>query len=505
MALDVKLDQEEVALYEILRNPVLFTEFVMNIDTDDSDELFQLTDYQKEILCDFNHYVSICAARAVGKTVALSSIIIWALCNKIFPGYILYTVPNKVHLEPVFNEVARKFRSNSFLQHFIDKTSGINFAEFKITTKGQATLLCRIAGQSGTGSNLVGLHTPLIIVDEAGYFPYNAFQELQPSLNKWDKGYREIVSGVPTGLRDKNVLYSVDMERDEYTKHRISAFDNPRITEKDIEDFERQYHGRNTDDFIHYVLGQHGNPIFSLFSREAMSIESYPVYQIVYSYNSETGERELLQKILSIPEIPKNYGVVFGIDLGYTEPTAIYVLYLDERDKIRIHAKLRLSKVPYPVQEKTIDALDTRYTPIVIGMDEGSIGRSVRQHLQEDQEYKGKWFSKRIIPVDFSGTIEYMNNIVRTKSFSVDTLQEYILAKRIIFSSTDPDTIDELERMTYEKSKSGEIVYRTLSRGGGRSHPDDHFTSALLCAIYAYHQKINGIAGKRKLVFARWL
>jgi hypothetical protein len=84
-------------------------------------------------------------------TVSLSSLIIWMLIFKVFPeDYILYTVPSKVHLEPVFTNLVRQFRSNSFLKNFLDRNSGINGSDYKITLLNQASLLCRIAGQSGT-------------------------------------------------------------------------------------------------------------------------------------------------------------------------------------------------------------------------------------------------------------------------------------------------------------------------------------------------------------------
>jgi hypothetical protein len=57
---------------------------------------------------------------------------------------------------------------------------------------------------------------------------------------------------------------------------------------------------------------------------------------------------------------------------------------------------------------------------------------------------------------------------------------------RIVFTSTDLEMISELERMTYTKTPTGEIVYRTITPKGGKKG-EDHFTSALLCGSLAYH------------------
>jgi hypothetical protein len=485
-----------MALYEILRHPVFCTEFIYNVDlVDGLDDKFEFSWYQKEILCDFNDHVAVCTARATGKTVSLSSIIIWMLIYRVFPeDYILYTVPSKVHLEPVFTNLVRQFRSNSFLKNFLDKSSGINSSDYKITLLNQASLLCRIAGQSGTGANLIGLHTPVILADECGYYPLPAFQEMQPSLNVWTSGHREMTAGVPTGLREGNVLYMADVENPAYTKHRVTAHDNPRVTEQDIERFKVQYGGEDTDDYIHYVMGLHGKPVFSLFDRNLLEIEPYPVIKLdIDGIKLSDNFADIVTKISAFPSIrTKEYGVLMGIDLGYTEPTAIYICYIDSNDRIKFHGKIRLSKVSYPVQEKIIDMLDTKFNPQLIGMDEGNAGKSVRQHMLQDTEYIHKNYDKRLISIDFSSYVvmgispDGTEVKSKTKPFTVSVLQDYSNNHKIIYSSTDLDTVSELERMTYSKSVNGDITYRTLTDRGGKKG-EDHFTSALLCLVGAYH------------------
>ena len=827
-------------LYEILRHPVLCPEFIYNIDRIDGlDERFDFTWYQKEIICDFNDHVSICTARATGKTLSLSSIIIWMLIFRVFPeDYILYAVPSKVHLEPVFTNLVRQFRSNSFLKNFIDRGAGINSSDYKITLLNQSSLLCRIAGQSGTGANLIGLHTPIILGDEAGYFPLSAFQEMQPSLNVWTKGYREIVSGVPTGLREGNVLYMADQENDRFTKHRLSAHDNPRVTPEDIETFRVQYNGVDTDEYIHYVLGLHGKPVFALFDRNLLQIDPYPVIRLeVDGIRMSDNLDELYTKILAFPSISsRDYGVLMGIDLGYcysadtevltdrgwlkheditikdkvacfdtdkdqivwddflylweqdykgkmmevsgkstnfcvspehsvwinrykgyssthyetlkakqlldltndrfkvrigaksdiqtgpltftvpyyysvrkdrdvksttipmrdwveflgwfisegsataskdwlvnitqqegdyanlidsnlsklpyavsrkvfvtqwgknqvqwginckelclwlrencgvhsenkkipdfifgcstedqelfirtllmgdgsrvnssrspqynsqsevlidqvqrlaislgysstkgfyraggmyrctimkkqenqlsrdsninevdydgkiyclktnqgfyvtrrngrvaiqgnTDPTAIVIMYIDGNDRIKFHGRIKLSKVSYPIQEKIIDMLDTKFSPTIIGMDEGSAGKSVRQHLTQDKEYLNKRYDRRMVAIDFSSSLVIGTDSngaeikSKTKPFTVSVLQDYSNNHKIVYSSTDTDMVSELERMIYSKNVNGDITYKTLTDRGGK-RGEDHFTSALLCCIGAYH------------------
>lgn len=514
MAIKEKISQEDLALYEILKNPVLGPEFIYNIDLDPVlDEPFEFVWYQQEILADFNPQVSMCTSRAVGKTVTQYSLLIWIMIYNIFPNdYILYTVPSKVHLEPVFTNLVRLFRNNSFLKNFIDGKGGVNSSEFKINLKNGSSLLCRIAGQSGTGSNLIGLHTPWIEVDEGGYFPHNAFQEMQPSLNVWTPGHREIVSGVPTGMRENNVLYQVDQEIDTYTKHRVSAFDNPRITEKDIEKAKEQYGGEETEDYVHYVLGQHGKPVFALFDRNQMKIESYPVLQLSVDGLRSDDLNDVFTKIQAFPSAPSNYGIFFGIDLGYTEPTAITIFYLDSQERIKFHGRIRLTKVAYPVQERIIDMLDTKFNPMFLGIDRGNAGLNVIQTLQQGTEYLHKNYKERVYPVDFSSWVSLginpngEENKVKLKPFFVSVLQEMTNTHKIIYSSTDPDMVTELERMTYTKSPNGDIVYKTLTEKGGK-RGEDHFTSSLLCGAGAFHmlREFSMSTPRVKLMKASWI
>jgi hypothetical protein len=177
---------------------------------------------------------------------------------------------------------------------------------------------------------------------------------------------------------------------------------------------------------------------------------------------------------------------------GNTEPTAIIIAYIDANDRIKFHGRIKLSKVSYPIQEKIIDLLDTKFKPQLIGMDEGNAGKSVRQHLLQDKEYFHKNYEKRVVKIDFSSYVVIGINQdgseikSKTKPFTVSVLQEYSNNHKLIYSSTDTDMISELERMTYSKSTNGDITYRTLTDRGGKKG-DDHFTSALLCLTGAYH------------------
>lgn len=60
--------------------------------------------------------------------------------------------------------------------------------------------------------------------------------------------------------------------------------------------------------------------------------------------------------------------------------------------------------------------------------------------------------------------------------------------------------------MTYTKTPSGDIVYRTITVKGGKGG-EDHMTSALLCGILAYYLQNEFLFSrqpKKKLMVPRW-
>lgn len=515
MGLTEKYTQEDLILYEVLKNPVLCGEFLNNLDKYPHEEEFEFTQYQKEMLCDFSNYVDFSCARAVGKTTVLVNLILWTMINNIFPSdYLNYHVPGKAHAEPVFTGLVRLIRTNTLLKEFIDPKAGVNHSDLIIRLKNNTSLLCRIAGQSGTGVSVIGLHSPFVIVDEAGYYPWGTWVELQPTVNTFTTGFKLYSSGVPTGLRERNVLYHTDRENSNYSKHNVSALDNPRFTEEDRRRAAELYGGEDSDDYIHLVLGEHGKPVYSLFDRTLMEISNYPVYKLTLNgLNLHDNLVEYVNKLAIFPGLPdRDTKCIMGVDLGYTEPTAIVILIEDRYGRLRFHGRVRLDKVNYFIQEKIIDWLDSKFRPLIIGMDEGSSGKAVIPRLQEHEEFIHKNFKERLIPINFSsnivlGTDSQGGEIKsKTKPFSVGVLQEYSNNGKIIYSNTDLEMVTELERMTYSRTPSGDIVYRTLTEKGGKKG-EDHFSSALLCAslaYYLYREKMNFQAVNKKLAKATW-
>ena len=109
MALQVKLKEEEIALIDIIRHPILGPEFIRNFNSIPEEEgvpikfnndlYFEHRSYQRLMLCDFNPYITFCTARAIGKTESLVDKITFYLLNDFWPDqYITFLTPSKVHM-----------------------------------------------------------------------------------------------------------------------------------------------------------------------------------------------------------------------------------------------------------------------------------------------------------------------------------------------------------------------------------------------------------------------
>lgn len=437
-------------------------------------------------------------------TESISAILIWLAINNPFPDdYVVYLVPNKAQLDPVWNRTVRLFRHNSVLKHFITGKTGINSGEHKLTLLNGAILMMRLAGTKGDGANVIGLHTPFYIIDEAASFPWGTYLEAEPIFNTWTPGARKMVSGVPNGFREKNVLYFADMQSDSYTKHRIPAHRNPRYTEED-EARNRELYGQpEEEDYIHYVLGRHGKPTFAVFDRALMDLRGYPVHKLTLDGLKMREADEFIDRLSAIPVLKSAEEVIFGIDLGYTDPTAIYILRLDRQERFFIHAKIQLNKVRYPTQTQIIDYLDSRFHPLMIGIDEGHAGIAEIQKLMYEERFAHKRYQERIVPIQFTSNItigfdEEGKEINRpARPYAITVLQTYTNDHKIVYSMNDIETVAELERMVFVRTPSGNKVYKTLTPGGGQKG-NDHFTSALLCASLGWFLKNESLMKPQK-------
>jgi hypothetical protein len=370
----------------------------------------------------------------------------------------------------------------------------------EIRLKNDCLIRCRIIG-STADSNIIGLHIPCIFIDEAQVFSYNAWQSLQQTLNTWDKGYYIWLSGVPNGLREKNILFEADQQDDKWSRHNLSRLSSTRYTRTQMESDLKQYGGESGDDWVHLVLGQHGSPAFSVFDRKLMKIENYPV--VVGSMNNVGLDQHsgVFSDIISAPDlsstIKSKYDLLcLAIDAGFSnDPTILTILWRDRETLIwREFSRHELRRIKYPIQAKVIDWLDTIYGFNMICIDAGSSGLALCQILQDETgEFKGKNFTKRLVPVDFQANVvtgydnEGKEEKERVRKFTIQTLQKWTQNDQILaLSSQDDDVISELERVGFTRDMLGVPKYFVYSPQGGQKG-EDHILASFLTWVYGYY------------------
>lgn len=479
-----KLTPEELAIVEILEHPVWCAEFLRS----EVDEGWEHHQYQKEILADMHPYVGFRAGRAVGKTETIvDKMVYYGINDDFFATKVLALVtPNRVHLEPIWRKLVRWLSTHPFLRHF---QGTANSQVFNITLKNGLTIDCRIGGISGKGSSVVGLHTPVLFVDEGGFLPWSVWVELLPTVNTWEKGSQIFVGGTPSGERENNVLYFVDQESDEYNRHRISALDNPLYTEQAKRRDEDQY-GIDTDDYRRLVFGEHASPVTMLFAKDTLPLAETSVFTAIIS-NKDLEEDPLkVDRLFS--SLSRESDVAAGIDLGYADPTVIS-LFKNVRGCWKHFARIELIHIEYPKQIAFIDRLDSFYHFLFLGIDEGYSGIAVAQELTTPQ-YAHKNYAQRLTPVMFGNweTIgqDLDGNALKTriKNIAVEKLRSMFDKREIELSSKDSKLLSELERVESFKNNLGRISYRVRTPGGS-PRGEDHIFASFLCFTYAVYYR----------------
>jgi hypothetical protein len=382
----------------------------------------------------------------------------------------------------------------------------------------------RIAGEAGKESNVIGLHTYRIWVDEAQDLAWKTWQSLQNCLKEEIPGYQMITSGVPNGGRQENVLYMCDQVDEKYTRFNISQ-EMMRWWTPELELSRRiQYHAmyEDSEDYKHYVLGQHGAPTFTVFDRNRFQKEPYKLEKVVLTQHSFDTAKKVnldgsisyrLEDIVLCPPLPTDYGTRPRIGVGYDpgfspDPAVFFVMFQDPKTGAwKNLVRYVLQRVEYGFQREVLNWIDKVYNFDFIGMDMGGIGKVQYQDLTgEFSIYKDRIYKDRIFPVEFGGqvvvAIDEVGNEKKDliKRVAVETLSRWVYERRFVFSEEDDDLMLELERTKFTRTITGEPIYKT---------EDDHQMAAMMCAIMAYESKFGVPVARAEpnisLVAARWL
>lgn len=398
----------------------------------------------------------------------------------------LIATPNVNQLTPILDKIISRIRGSDLMESFIDQINrSKGTLDFKLYG-GQHRMYARIAG-SNNESNMVGLHIPKAMIDEVQLFNEAAYTQLLPAINTWEPNAQFLAAGVSNGNRS-SVLYKLDQKSPQFKKYRIPAPQNPYYR---IEDYERdlvRYRGEDSDEFQRLVLGRHGSATFVLITPDMIKREPFDFYS--YKYNAaHVAQGREFKDVLQTPKIHISDVTLLAIDCGFADPTLIQ-LFVHDHGIWRLVVRWRLTRIDFPEQERIIDWIATYYNVSRIAIDVGSGGGGpgIVHSFFNRAEYASKEYDKRIIPISFGEKIvvgydsrEEPYEMI-TKVFAGGELVRRIQNSELILSEVDLEGINQLERLTKQRTASGYDRFFIMTDRGAVSE-DDHIFSSFVCFI----------------------
>lgn len=312
------------------------------------------------------------------------------------------------------------------------------------------------------------------------------------------------LAGVSSGLRN-SALYQTSVKSDRYKWYRVPSPNNPHYSLEDDIENRKRYGGEDSDEYQRMVLGKHGSAAFSVINRDQILQKPYDIYTYTFS-GADVMQGRSFQQVLDLPAIPGKYlSVVFGIDTGFVDPTIIIVMVLRENGYWELHARYKLSRIDYPMQERIIDWIDTFYKPDKIGLDIGSAGVNMYHSFINRVEYGSKNYTARILPVQFGERVpigydtEGRELMATTKTLGATALVQALQQHTLVLSEIDQEALSQLERITRQRSIDGSERYYILNEKGNGQSNDDHLFAALICFMIATRDLSFMKRKKRKL------
>ncbi len=460
--------------------------------------------YQVEDLLSPSKKIVHLSGRKTGKTVNLSTIILWyTYVNR--GKSVLVAAPYQGQLNTITEEVEYQLNQNKSLYNNLarDKSGRIKISRrpyFQLNFKTGCRVHFRPAGSMGNAFR--SLHVDLLLVDEAAWIPEAAWKALRQCLNK--NGIMRIYS-TPSGLRDRT-YYKITNDK-EWKIFRWPSWISPDWDEQLHKDLLNFYGGENTSGWQHEIAGEHGMPSYCAFniSQVMRSLAEIPEYQMVKidgesltGLNSEQEVRERLEMLLNLPG--KHGKFWLGADLGYvSDPTEI-LLFEESGDGIlslvlRIHAE----KVAYPSISEIISIVDRVYSPTGLGIDRGGNGTAVEHELLNLDKFRSNHFPGRLTGYDFGSSIpvgedEGGKPIKKpTKEVMSTIINKILNADKLRLPTQDTQIEDQLCTQTYTISDRGQIIY---SKG------NDHIIDAMRCALLRREMEVDSEQYESEVIVA---
>ena len=489
------------ALADELMNPATWGEALLS-NRDGSPRRYR--PYQREDLECTALKVAHMDGRAVGKTIDLSTLLLWFVFTH--PGKsVLVAAPYQGHLDTIIDEIEYQLGASDLLGACVaSNASGAPKIKrkpyFEVTFTNGAKVFFRPGGT--IGASFRSLHVDLLLVDEAAWLPESAWKAVRQCLNA---GGTMRVYSTPNGLRD-TTYYRITDDPD-YRHFKWPSWVAPDWSpdrEKELLSF---YGGRDTPGWQHEVAGEHGQPTWAAFDTTLVlaALSEIPKYRKVTiqgehfrDCRDEASVRNRLRDAVGEANPVPGATYWLGGDLGYTsDPTELVIFEEDRaRDTLTLKLRVHAEHVPYPVISELIALLDRLYKPLGLGVDRGGNGMSVVQELTSMDKYRDLYLLSRLVGYDFGssivvGTDEHLRPVKkRAKEHMTALINEALAHRRLILPEQDHEVEDQLCTQTYVLTDRG-VVY---SKG------NDHIVDAIRCALVRRAQAVDPRTGPVEII-----
>jgi hypothetical protein len=483
---------DEQALADVLLHPATWGELLLT-NRDGTPRRYR--PYQREDLeCTATKVVHM-DGRAVGKTIDLSTLLLWFVFTH--PGKsVLVAAPYQGHLDTIIEEIEFQLGASDLLGACVARSAtGAPKIKrkpyFEVTFTNDAKVYFRPGGT--IGASFRSLHVDLLLVDEAAWLPEEAWKAVRQCLNA---GGTMRIYSTPNGLRD-TTYYRITGESD-YHHFKWPSWVAPDWSptrEKELLDF---YGGRDTPGWQHEVAGEHGQPTWAAFDTALVlaALDENPRYRKVTiqgehfrDCRDEASVRNRLRDALGQANHRPGATYWVGGDLGYTsDPTELVVFEEDPAtQRLTLQLRVHAEHVAYPVISELLALLDNLYSPRGLGVDRGGNGLSVVQELTTLDKYRERYLLGRLVGYDFGASItvgadEHHRPVrKRVKEHMTALINEALAHGRLVLPDNDHEIEDQLCTQTYTLTERG-VVY---SKG------NDHVVDAIRCALIRRAQAVD--------------
>jgi len=551
-------DIVEFQLGCICADPVLWTQsFLREPEDPNHKDPYSLWDYQCESLRHKGHTIHKCAAE-VGKTREIVPYCLWkAFTTENGSG--LIGAPQQTHLEEIIEAMDEQFNWNEDLKsgrsHRRHKNGWKKHPHHAFYFSNGFKIDFRPSGHDGEAYR--GLHArTFAIKDEAAK---------DKNKKQWSEFWRAVKPGcvakiysVPDGDRSceffklsarakntnneesevesfKGALSHIKNIKFKIFQWPKSLMPAPYWSEERKKFFIDQYGGEDAPEYKHNVLGEDGDPEYSVFPWDQFKycIKDIPEYRclkilvdsgsnevIVRGYrceiegsinrtatgdcnpinkevtlidtvyrkslffdsseNSESEFRKLIKNFfISVPGLKRG-----GADFGFSNDSTEIIIKNIIGKKKRLVARLQLRHVTYDQQCQALDAMDDVYGPLESlswGTDFGNAGSAVAHDLQGLPQFKHKNYDDRLKGFMFESTTE---NVDEDNDPIVDA-KDGKPAKITLKELATDHMVKDVQRMEVEYPPDNDFALyypnHTCSYGGKHrifKKEDDHLIDA---------------------------